>query len=222
MIRDGLKAFIIAFLGASMACTSTTVVNSRPQGARVFIDGAFVGEAPATHSETVTASTKNMVRLEMPGYKEAKGIIAADQWNGAKVAGSVVCGLLSLVGFIGLLWSTEYKPTYEFTMVPETGGMPGNYAPAPGYGPPTGYQPAPSPPQYQPPQYQQPQYPPQHYAPPPPPPGQPPQYQPPQQYAPPPSQPQPGGYAPPPPPPPRVYDPDGLLKPQHTASRAQQ
>jgi PEGA domain len=214
MIRDGLKAFLIALLTASMACTSTTVVNSRPQGARVFIDGAFVGEAPATHSETVTASTKNMVRLEMPGYKEAKGVIAADQWNGAKVAGSVVCGLLSLVGFIGLLWSTEYKPTYEFTLVPETGGLPGNYAPAPGYGPPTGYQPAPSPPQYQ-----QPQYPPPQYAPPPPPPSPQPYQQPPQ-YAPPP-QPQPGGYVPPPPPPPRVYDPDGLLKRPSTASARQ-
>ncbi len=217
MFRHTLKAILIAFLVTSTACTSTTVVNSRPQGARVYIDGAFIGEAPATHSDTVTATTKNLVKLELPGYKQTNGIIAADQWVTSKVVFSVICGAFTLIGLVGLLWSTEYRPSYEFTLAPDVGTVP-NYAPAPGYGPPPTYQPAPvpGPPAYQPPpgQYQPPpqyqQQPPQY---------QPPQYQqapqyppnaPPPGYQPPP--PAPGGNVSPPPPPPRLYDPDGLVR----------
>jgi hypothetical protein len=203
LLRHGFKVVLVAFMVNTLSCTSTTVVNSRPQGARVYIDGAFIGEAPATHSDTVTASTKNMVRLEMPGYKETKGIIAADQWVTSRTALSIVCGLFTLVGLIGLLWSTEYRPSYEFTLTPEVGTIP-TYQPAPGYGT-SGYG-TPQPPQYQP----APVQPPPAYQPPPgqyqPPPGQ--YQQPPPQYQPAPGA---GGYVPPPPPPPRAYDPDGLL-----------
>ena len=198
-------ALLVAF---SSGCTSTTLINTRPTGARVEVDGRYIGDAPASYSETVTAWTRNQVRLTLAGYKQNIGFISADNWVGSKVAGSVILGLtcLPLIGFIGLIWSTEYRPSYDFLLEPEVGTVPGYGVPVQGGG---GYQTAPmAPPQ--------------------------PSYQPqggtfgpgPQQPANQQMQPQPmgpqGGFerqpapmpsspTPPPPPPPlRKYDPDGL------------
>jgi hypothetical protein len=157
---------VALFLTCLMGCTSTTTISSRPTGANVTVDGQNLGPAPALWSNTVWAGTKNQVRLSMPGYQDVNTTIAADQWSVGRVVASVLCFLP------GLLWSTDYRPEYEFSLQPA-----GGYA-VPGELPPGYYPPPPT------------TYPPPSPTPSVPPPPPPPGYQP----AP--------GYTPPPPPPP--------------------
>ncbi len=192
-----MRRLVAALLVASTGCTSSTLITSRPERARVAVDGQEVGETPAQWSQTVWAFTRNSVLLSKEGYQDGRFTMEANDWQTGRVVVSVVCCFLP-----GLLWSTDYKPTYLFTLQPN--------APWPGYGQPAEqqYPPQPGqPPQYQPqPQYQPPQ---QGY-----PPLQP-------QYPPPPQQQeyQPINVPPPPALPPPVrpgpeaprYDPDGLL-----------
>ncbi|MDP3233746.1 MAG: PEGA domain-containing protein [Myxococcales bacterium] len=134
----------ILLLSMCLGCTSSTIINSRPDRAMVTVDGQNLGEAPAQWSDTVWAGTKNSVRLSMPGYRDTNAIISADQWSVGRVIISILCFLP------GLLWSTDYRPSYEFALQPESGGYqaPGSYPPPPGYyaPPPPGYAPQPAPP----------------------------------------------------------------------------
>ncbi len=124
----------LVLISMCLGCTSSTIINSRPDRAMVSVDGQNLGEAPAQWSETVWAGTKNTVRLSLPGYRDANGIIAADQWSIGRVVISILCFLP------GLLWSTDYRPSYEFALQPDDNGYP---APPPGYYPPGYYQPPP-------------------------------------------------------------------------------
>lgn len=134
---------LLVLLLVLCACTSTTTINSRPTGAKVTVDGQYAGTTPTEWSQTVWANTKNHVRLQMPGYRELFTYISADDWQTGRVIASILCFLP------GLLWSTEYKPTYEFVLEPEGGTVPvPTYAPGQ---PPPGYQPQPPPPPLPPP-----------------------------------------------------------------------
>lgn len=132
---------IAAVMCTSVSCTSSTLISSRPTGASVNVDGIDIGDSPAQWSSTVWAGTKNHVRLSLPGYADVMSTIAADQWSVGRVVVSVLCFLP------GLLWSTDYRPSYEFTLQPTAGTIPVS----PGYAPPAGYQPPPS--SYGPPPY---------------------------------------------------------------------
>ena len=109
-----LTAALVA-LALTTGCTSTTLINSRPDGAAVSIDGVNVGKTPATWSSTVWVGTKNSVQLSAPGYQPTTSFISADQWNVGKLVISIICFLP------GILFSTEYRPSYEFTLQPATG-----------------------------------------------------------------------------------------------------
>ncbi|MDX2013164.1 MAG: PEGA domain-containing protein [Myxococcaceae bacterium] len=133
-----MRAFVFAGLAVALAsgCTSSTIINSRPPGATVTVDGQNLGQAPAQWSETVWAGTKNTVRLSLPGYNDTNATIAADQWSVGRVIASVLCFLP------GLLWSTDYRPSYEFALQPAAGG---GWYQQPGQMPPGYYPPPPAP-----------------------------------------------------------------------------
>ena len=132
-----MRAFWIGLFSVlASACTSSTIIASRPAGANVFVDGHDLGQAPAQWSETVWAGTKNTVRLSLPGYNDTNATIAADQWSVGRVIASVLCFLP------GLLWSTDYRPSYEFALQPAAGG---GWYQAPGQMPPGYYPPPPAP-----------------------------------------------------------------------------
>lgn len=65
---------IILLLNCSIlfySCSST-MINSRPEGAKIFINDQFVGHTPYKHSDMSIAGTKVDVRLEMDGYETYK------------------------------------------------------------------------------------------------------------------------------------------------------
>jgi hypothetical protein len=120
-----MRTLAVLAVVAASACTSTTVISSRPAGAHLYLDGVYKGDTPYTHSETTFVWTKHAVRLEKDGYKESRGMIYADNWNVAGVLASIFCFLP------GLLFSTEYRPSYEFSLEPAQPAYPGATYPPP-------------------------------------------------------------------------------------------
>jgi len=166
---------VAAFAG----CASSTVLQSQPPGARVFLNGVPVGTTPYTMTDTNMSGTATQVRFEYPGFEPFNAmIVRSEELDPLALIG----GIFLLVPF---LWILGYQPTHFFTMQPLGGAQPptgggwgapppqGGYPPGPpaqgGYppGPPPqgGYPPGPPPAGYPPP-------PPAGY--PPPPPGYPP------------------------------------------------
>jgi hypothetical protein len=162
----GIKlAAATTVLAVLQACSSSTVIQSNPSGARLYLNGEPVGTTPYTMSDTKIVGSTTTVRLEYPGYEPTMGAVVR---NEEFDVGACIGGVFLLVPF---LWIMSYKPTHTFEMRP-MGAVPGYGAP-PGYPAPYGA-PPPGQPGYPP----QGQYPPQ--------PGYPPQGQPPPGYPPPP------------------------------------
>jgi hypothetical protein len=139
---------VLVVVSLVTACTSTTVINSRPQGARLYLNGQYVGATPYTMSDTKIVGSTTTVRLEAQGYETLDGSITRNEQFDA---GACIGGVFLLFPF---LWIQGYHPMHTFELRPAGGYQP----PPPAYVPP---QPQP----YAPPQ---PTYPPPQPAPPPP------------------------------------------------------
>jgi hypothetical protein len=115
-----------------VACVSSTVIRSNVPGAKVFLDGAYVGVTPYVMSDTKIVGSGTQVRVEAPGFAPTNLMIhRSEEFDVTACIG----GVFLLVPF---LWIMGYRAEHDVELQP-------------GYGPPQG---APSYPQggYPPPQ----------------------------------------------------------------------
>ncbi len=102
-------ALALVVLTASTGCASTILINSQPPGAKVFVDGAYLGTAPASYTDTAIVGTVHQVKLTLPGYRDQIGFFGRNsQFN----AGACIGGVFLLVPF---LWILDYpaQVTYQ-------------------------------------------------------------------------------------------------------------
>lgn len=132
-------------LACIAACSSSTVISSNPTGARLFLNGEFVGTTPYTMTDTKIVGSQTLVRLEYPGYDPLNSVVIR---NEEFDVGACIGGFLVLVPF---LWIMGYKPTHHFELRPFGSSYPPPGAYPPGYAPPPGYPAQPYPPQGAPP-----------------------------------------------------------------------
>ncbi|MEK0420622.1 MAG: hypothetical protein RLZZ161_473 [Bacteroidota bacterium] len=95
-------------------CASTTIIQSDPIGAKVFLNGEPVGRTPYTHQDTRISGSVSKVKLEKEGYEPLETSFARDE---EVDAGAIVGGLLIIVPF---LWTMKYKPTHFYELKPLT------------------------------------------------------------------------------------------------------
>jgi hypothetical protein len=138
-----MKVAAVVTLCSLASCASTTLIQSQPPGARLYLNGEPVGTTPYTMTDTKIVGSTTTVRLEYPGYEPTNGSISR---NEDFDAGACLGGVFLLFPF---LWVMGYKPMHVFELRPAGAGYgypsgygpPPGYAPAPGYPPPAGYPP---------------------------------------------------------------------------------
>jgi hypothetical protein len=101
---------LVPFLAA---CASATTIRSVPSGAKVYLNGEYVGETPFVHEDMDIAGTSKRVKLTHDGYRDQVGTIRKEE---LKVMPLVV-GLCCLL--IPLLWVTGYPDEYRFILEKE-------------------------------------------------------------------------------------------------------
>lgn len=122
-------------LCALASCASTTMIQSQPPGAKLYLNGEPVGVTPYAMTDTKIIGSTTTVRLELPGYEPTTGVITRnEEFN----VGACIGGAFLLFPF---LWVMGYKPVHTFELRPP--GAWGN--PPVGYPPPYGGPPAPGP-----------------------------------------------------------------------------
>jgi hypothetical protein len=165
IMRASLRAFRLSScfpliaavtIGAFGGCASSTLIQTQPPGARVYVNGAAVGTTPYTMTDTKIVGSTTAIRLELPGYQTLDTTISRNEELDVL---PLIGGLLLLVPF---LWVMKYQaghnyqlqPGYGAPAYPGAGGYPPG-APAaypPGAYPPPGAAPPPGPAGYPPPQ----------------------------------------------------------------------
>ena len=66
------KAISLMLAGAILfaSCSSSTLIQSSPSGAKVYLNGEYAGVTPYTHTDTKIVGSSTQVRLEKEGYLE--------------------------------------------------------------------------------------------------------------------------------------------------------
>lgn len=103
---------VVCIIGLVGACSSSTIIRSNPSGARVFLDGAYVGTTPYTLSDSKIVGSTTQIRLEYPGLPPTT--VAVSRNEDLKV-GTLIVGLFLLVP---LLWVMGYDAEHTFELAP--------------------------------------------------------------------------------------------------------
>jgi hypothetical protein len=97
------------------SCASTTMIQSSPSGAKVYLNGEPVGTTPHIHRDTKIVGSTNTVKLEKEGYNPLNTSFSRDE---EVDVGAIIGGLFVLVPF---LWTMKYKPTHTYELTPSSG-----------------------------------------------------------------------------------------------------
>lgn len=107
-----IKGAIIIFAFFFTGCASTTMIQSNPNGAKVYLNGEEVGMTPYTHRDTKIVGSTTAVRLEKDGYQTLNTSFSR---NEEVDVGAVIGGCIVWVPF---LWTMKYKPIHSYELVP--------------------------------------------------------------------------------------------------------
>lgn len=92
------------------SCASTTVIQSYPSDAKLYINGEYMGNTPVTYTDKKIVASTNLVTLEKEGYYPLYTAFSRDE---ELDVGALIGGLFVLVPF---LWIMKYKPTRTFEL----------------------------------------------------------------------------------------------------------
>lgn len=110
-----LVSIVSALALLSSGCVSSTLINSIPPGAKVYVDGQLLGVAPVTQKDTAAAGSSKTVVLKLDGYKDHTGTIRKEEVE----VGPLIGGILVL---IPLIWVLGYPDQYTFELEKEQAG----------------------------------------------------------------------------------------------------
>ena len=98
------------------SCSSTTLIQSSPTGAKIYIDGEPAGNTPYSHSDTKIVGSTTSVKIVKEGYEPFITSFSRDE---EVDVGAVIGGFFVMVPF---LWTMKYKParTYELSPINES------------------------------------------------------------------------------------------------------
>ncbi|MEM9064534.1 MAG: PEGA domain-containing protein [Planctomycetota bacterium] len=103
----------VAAMVVLSGCSSTTVINTRPQGARIYVEGQLIGTSPVEYTDSAITGSKREVRIELDRYETITGSFSR---NGKVNADAIVGGIFLLVPY---LWAMDYEDEYTFVLTPE-------------------------------------------------------------------------------------------------------
>ena len=117
-----MKKYVVLLASLSLiACTSTTVIRSQPEGAKVYLGDEMVGQTPYVYSDNKIIGTTNQLTLKKEGYEDfTTSFSRNEQVN----VGALIAGIFVLVPF---LWVMDYKPTHSYEMTQLQGDMPAQH-----------------------------------------------------------------------------------------------
>lgn len=107
-----IASIILAGTVLLSSCASTTMIQSTPSGAKLYLDGENVGKTPYSHTDTKIVGSTTSVRLEKEEYETFNTSFSR---NEQVDVGAIIGGLFVWVPF---LWTMKYKPTHTYELSP--------------------------------------------------------------------------------------------------------
>ena len=108
--RSAIVALIVLVTFTSLACSTTTKFVSDPPGAKVYINGEFIGDTPCDFGTKTGLPDRYHIQLRKAGYSELNVYIDAEMW--------LVWALLvvPLTFGVSIPWSWALEGMYQFKL----------------------------------------------------------------------------------------------------------
>lgn len=107
-------SIILIFSILLSSCSSTTIISSIPDQAKIYVNGELVGVTPYKHRDSKIVGATNEIRLEKKGYESYKAEFSKDE---EIHVGAMIGGFFLLVPF---LWVMKYKKGHLYELRPVT------------------------------------------------------------------------------------------------------
>ncbi len=118
MLR-GFASLVLSFSVLLSGCASSTLINSIPPGAKVYVDGQYLGHAPVKQKDAAILGSFKDVVLKKDGYRDQSGTIRKDEIRFLPL----IAGIWLIIPW---LWVTGYPDQYTFELeeIPSAEGQP--------------------------------------------------------------------------------------------------
>lgn len=103
---------LIILSSSIMSCSSTTMIYSNPQGAKVYLNEEVKGTTPYKHTDQAIVGTVTSMVLKKDGYEDFH---TALNKNEKLNVGALIGGLFLLVPFF---WIMSYSPEHNYELIP--------------------------------------------------------------------------------------------------------
>lgn len=110
-----LKSITLGTLSGAMllqACSSATLIQSVPEGAKVYFEDSYKGTTPLRHRDMKVSGSITDIKLEKEGYETLHAEIRK---NGRAHAGAIVGGIFFWFPFI---WTMGYEKLHTYELKP--------------------------------------------------------------------------------------------------------
>jgi PEGA domain len=114
IMKNSMKKVValLTLTSAVAGCSSTTMIHSQPEGARVYMDGVYVGKTPYKYSDMKIVGSKTPLELKMDGYETIDTHLSKSE---KPDIGAIVGGVFFTFPF---LWTMEYQPEHMYELQP--------------------------------------------------------------------------------------------------------
>lgn len=106
------SALLMAVVVLFASCSSSTLIQSEPSGAKLYMNGEYMGVTPFSYSDTKIVGSSTEIRLEKEGYEPLYTMMSRDE---TADVGAIIGGVFFLFPF---LWTMKYKPTHNYELIP--------------------------------------------------------------------------------------------------------
>jgi hypothetical protein len=106
LLSAGIVLFILP------GCSSTTMISSKPEGAKLYMDEQYKGTTPYSYSDTKIVGSSTPLRLELEGYAPFRTTLVRSE---RADVGAIIGGIFVLVPF---LWTMQYNPDHTYELRP--------------------------------------------------------------------------------------------------------
>ncbi len=107
-------SFFLSSLILFSSCASTTMIESMPSGAKVYVDDGFVGKTPYPYKDTKIVGSCTTIKLKKEGYEPLVTNLCR---NERADVGAIIGGVFFLVPF---LWTMKYNPVHNYELTPKS------------------------------------------------------------------------------------------------------
>jgi PEGA domain len=111
-MKNSIKKSVILLTTTSLiaGCSSTTMIHSTPEGARLYIDGVYAGTTPYKYSDMKIVGSKTPLELKMDGYQPIETHLSKSE---KPDIGAIAGGVFFTFPF---LWTMGYQAEHVYPL----------------------------------------------------------------------------------------------------------